>query len=150
MFDVPRGSLAWTAVGATAGRWRGPWKERWPGVSCLLWSSTVGRLTCWRPWPQGWMMALAEPPVSHSWPMAACPTAQTPSLLSPVCVGVVRTLSEYYQAGDSDCIQVWLSADADHFGFSAGDRGWGCGYRNFQMLLSALQRLETYAPVLQG
>lgn len=70
--------------------------------------------------------------------------------LSPVCAGVVRTLSKYYQAEDTDCFRVWLSADVDHFGSSVGDKGWGCGYRNFQMLLSALHRIETYASVLQG
>lgn len=63
---------------------------------------------------------------------------------------MVRTLSEYYQAEDTDCVHVWLSADADHFCSSVGDRGWGCGYRNLQMLLSALHRLETFASVLQG
>lgn len=62
----------------------------------------------------------------------------------------MRTLSEYYQAEDTDCVHVWLSADADHFCSSAGDRGWGCGYRNLQMLLSALHRLETFGSVLQG
>lgn len=70
--------------------------------------------------------------------------------LSPVCVGVLRTLSDYYRAENTDCAHVWLSADADHFGSSAGDKGWGCGYRNFQMLLSALHRIETYASVLRG
>uniref|UniRef100_H3D289 C2H2-type domain-containing protein n=1 Tax=Tetraodon nigroviridis TaxID=99883 RepID=H3D289_TETNG len=63
--------------------------------------------------------------------------------------GVVRSLWDYYQAENADGVQVWLSADADHFCSSAGDRGWGCGYRNFQMLLSALHRIEAYACVLQ-
>ncbi|CAG02778.1 unnamed protein product, partial [Tetraodon nigroviridis] len=68
-------------------------------------------------------------------------TTRTPS--------VVRSLWDYYQAENADGVQVWLSADADHFCSSAGDRGWGCGYRNFQMLLSALHRIEAYACVLQ-
>lgn len=67
-----------------------------------------------------------------------------------LCAGVVRALHEYYQTQDAHGVHVWLSADTDHFCASAGDRGWGCGYRNFQMLLSALLRLETYAGVLQG
>lgn len=151
------------AVGATADRWRGPWKEPWPRVSCPLRSSTVGGLTWWRLWPRGLMMAQPELPVSCS----ACrvclrssnvalliicskPCCTDTSPLSPVRVGVVRTLCEYYQAEKTDCVHVWLSADADHFCSSVGDRGWGCGYRNFQMLLSALHRIETYASVLQG
>ncbi|KAI3360685.1 hypothetical protein L3Q82_002555 [Scortum barcoo] len=63
--------------------------------------------------------------------------------------GVVRALHEYYQTECRDCVHVWLSADTDHYCSSAGDKGWGCGYRNFQMLLSSLHRIETYAPFLQ-
>lgn len=66
------------------------------------------------------------------------------------CAGVVRALYEYYQTEDTDCVHVWLSADTDHFCSSVGDKGWGCGYRNFQMLLSSLHRLERYAAILQG
>ncbi|XP_044214035.1 zinc finger-containing ubiquitin peptidase 1 [Thunnus albacares] len=63
--------------------------------------------------------------------------------------GLVRALYEYYQTECRDCVHVWLSADTDHFCSSAGDKGWGCGYRNFQMLLSSLHRIDTYAPFLQ-
>ncbi|XP_042345688.1 zinc finger-containing ubiquitin peptidase 1 [Plectropomus leopardus] len=63
--------------------------------------------------------------------------------------GVVTALSEYYQTDGRDCVHVWLSADTDHYCSSAGDKGWGCGYRNFQMLLSALHRIDAYAPFLQ-
>ncbi|KAM9352863.1 LOW QUALITY PROTEIN: zinc finger-containing ubiquitin peptidase 1 [Symphorus nematophorus] len=63
--------------------------------------------------------------------------------------GVVRALYEYYQTDCKDCVHVWLSADTDHYCSSAGDKGWGCGYRNFQMLLSCLHRIDTYAPVIQ-
>ncbi|CAJ1061493.1 zinc finger-containing ubiquitin peptidase 1 [Xyrichtys novacula] len=63
--------------------------------------------------------------------------------------GVIRALYEYYQTDCRDCIHVWLSAETDHFCSSTGDKGWGCGYRNFQMILSSLHRIDTYAPVLQ-
>ncbi|XP_044062458.1 zinc finger-containing ubiquitin peptidase 1 isoform X2 [Siniperca chuatsi] len=63
--------------------------------------------------------------------------------------GVVRALYEYYQTECRDCVRVWLSADTDHYCSSAGDKGWGCGYRNFQMLFSSLQRIDAYAPILQ-
>ncbi|XP_070767459.1 zinc finger-containing ubiquitin peptidase 1 isoform X2 [Enoplosus armatus] len=63
--------------------------------------------------------------------------------------GVVRALREYYQNECRDCVHVWLSADTDHYCSSAGDNGWGCGYRNFQMLLSSLHGIDSYAPLLQ-
>ncbi|XP_018521239.1 zinc finger-containing ubiquitin peptidase 1 isoform X1 [Lates calcarifer] len=63
--------------------------------------------------------------------------------------GVIRALYEYYQTECRDCVHVWLSADTDHYCSSVGDKGWGCGYRNFQMLISCLHRIDTYSPLLQ-
>ncbi|XP_015228420.1 PREDICTED: zinc finger with UFM1-specific peptidase domain protein isoform X1 [Cyprinodon variegatus] len=63
--------------------------------------------------------------------------------------GIIQALKDYYQAECRDCVHVWLSADTDHYSSSAGDTGWGCGYRNFQMLLSSLHRIETYSSALQ-
>ncbi|XP_037639495.1 zinc finger-containing ubiquitin peptidase 1 [Sebastes umbrosus] len=63
--------------------------------------------------------------------------------------GVVRALSEYYQTECRDCVHVWLSADTDHYCSSSGDKGWGCGYRNLQMLLSSLHTIDAYAPLIQ-
>ncbi|KAM9424557.1 zinc finger-containing ubiquitin peptidase 1 isoform 2-T4 [Pholidichthys leucotaenia] len=63
--------------------------------------------------------------------------------------GVLGALYDYYQTKCRDCVHVWLSADTDHYCSSAGDHGWGCGYRNFQMLLSALHRLDGYSSLLQ-
>ncbi|XP_061839095.1 zinc finger-containing ubiquitin peptidase 1 isoform X2 [Nerophis lumbriciformis] len=60
--------------------------------------------------------------------------------------GVMAALYEYYQIECRECVHVWLSADTDHYCSSTGDKGWGCGYRNFQMLLSSLLRIEMYAP----
>lgn len=62
--------------------------------------------------------------------------------------GVLQALHEYYQTEARDCVHVWLSADTDHYCSSEGDKGWGCGYRNFQMLLSSLLRLEDYTASL--
>ncbi|XP_061631384.1 zinc finger-containing ubiquitin peptidase 1 isoform X2 [Phyllopteryx taeniolatus] len=63
--------------------------------------------------------------------------------------GVIGALCQYYQTECRDCVHVWLSADTDHYCSSLGDKGWGCGYRNFQMLLSSLFRLDTYASSFQ-
>ncbi|XP_059195964.1 zinc finger-containing ubiquitin peptidase 1 isoform X2 [Centropristis striata] len=62
--------------------------------------------------------------------------------------GVVRALYEYYQTECRDSVHVWLSAETDHYCSSAGDKGWGCGYRNLQMLLSSLHTIDVYAPFL--
>nr|XP_046158613.1 zinc finger-containing ubiquitin peptidase 1 isoform X2 [Oncorhynchus gorbuscha] len=62
--------------------------------------------------------------------------------------GVLGALYVYYQREARGCVHVWLSADTDHFCSSEGDKGWGCGYRNFQMLLSSLQRMEPYTTCL--
>ncbi|XP_022609392.1 zinc finger with UFM1-specific peptidase domain protein [Seriola dumerili] len=63
--------------------------------------------------------------------------------------GVVTALYEYYQTECRDVAHVWLSADTDHYCSSAGDKGWGCGYRNFQMLVSCLHRIDMYLTCLQ-
>uniref|UniRef100_A0A673LWA9 Zinc finger-containing ubiquitin peptidase 1 n=1 Tax=Sinocyclocheilus rhinocerous TaxID=307959 RepID=A0A673LWA9_9TELE len=58
--------------------------------------------------------------------------------------GLMEALCRYYQKYASDCAHVWLCAETDHYSSSEGDKGWGCGYRNFQMLLSSLHRMEQY------
>lgn len=50
--------------------------------------------------------------------------------------------------------QVYLCSTVDHHASSFGDKGWGCGYRNLQMLLSSLQCHSSFSeclkPVLGG
>ncbi|XP_048881084.1 zinc finger-containing ubiquitin peptidase 1 [Brienomyrus brachyistius] len=60
--------------------------------------------------------------------------------------GVMSALYKHYVRQGHDIVHVWLSAETDHFSCSEGDRGWGCGYRNYQMLQSSLQNMELYAP----
>ncbi|XP_051880218.1 zinc finger-containing ubiquitin peptidase 1 isoform X2 [Pristis pectinata] len=59
-------------------------------------------------------------------------------------LGLMRVLNEYYQRNGTDIKHVYLCAETDHYHSSAGDKGWGCGYRNFQMLLSSLMKMEPY------
>ncbi|XP_067304506.1 zinc finger-containing ubiquitin peptidase 1 [Pseudorasbora parva] len=59
--------------------------------------------------------------------------------------GLMEALYRYYQRNASDFTRVWLCAETDHYSSSEGDKGWGCGYRNFQMLLSSLHRMEQYS-----
>ncbi|KAM6279609.1 zinc finger-containing ubiquitin peptidase 1 [Porphyrio hochstetteri] len=63
--------------------------------------------------------------------------------------GVIEALCKYYQNENKDVRHVWLSAGVDHFHSSLGDRGWGCGYRNFQMLLSSLLQNSSYNDCLR-
>ncbi|XP_055981130.1 zinc finger-containing ubiquitin peptidase 1 [Sorex fumeus] len=64
--------------------------------------------------------------------------------------GIIEALYRYYQNAATDVRRVWLSAVVDHFHSSFGDKGWGCGYRNFQMLLSSLLQNDAYADCLKG
>uniref|UniRef100_A0A3B3R296 Zinc finger-containing ubiquitin peptidase 1 n=1 Tax=Paramormyrops kingsleyae TaxID=1676925 RepID=A0A3B3R296_9TELE len=64
--------------------------------------------------------------------------------------GVMSALYEHYVREGHDVVHVWLSAETDHYSCSEGDRGWGCGYRNFQMLQSSLQNMQLYAPCVSG
>uniref|UniRef100_UPI00358E1950 zinc finger-containing ubiquitin peptidase 1 isoform X2 n=1 Tax=Myxine glutinosa TaxID=7769 RepID=UPI00358E1950 len=38
----------------------------------------------------------------------------------------------------------WIAAETSHYRAGPGDVGWGCGYRNLQMLLSCLARLQHF------
>ncbi|XP_054674923.1 zinc finger-containing ubiquitin peptidase 1 isoform X1 [Grus americana] len=63
--------------------------------------------------------------------------------------GVIEALCKYYQNENKDVRHVWLSTGVDHFHSSLGDRGWGCGYRNFQMILSSLLQNSLYNDCLR-
>ncbi|XP_069742887.1 zinc finger-containing ubiquitin peptidase 1 [Narcine bancroftii] len=58
--------------------------------------------------------------------------------------GLMRALYEYYQRNGTYINHVYLCTETDHYHASVGDKGWGCGYRNFQMLLSSLMKMEPY------
>ncbi|XP_078398358.1 zinc finger-containing ubiquitin peptidase 1 isoform X2 [Cetorhinus maximus] len=58
--------------------------------------------------------------------------------------GLIRALNEYYQRNGAEIRHVFLCAETDHYHASLGDKGWGCGYRNFQMLFSSLMKMEGY------
>ena len=65
-------------------------------------------------------------------------------------LGIIEALHRYYQNTATDVRCVWLSTVVDHFHSSFGDKGWGCGYRNFQMLLSSLLQNDVYGDCLKG
>jgi hypothetical protein len=41
-----------------------------------------------------------------------------------------------------------VSGPTDHFATDKGDEGWGCGYRNIQMMCSNLLHYEVYKKAL--
>lgn len=45
-------------------------------------------------------------------------------------------------------IKTLLCSSIDHYASSYGDKGWGCGYRNLQMILSSLLQNTTYHEAL--
>ncbi|GCC36181.1 zinc finger-containing ubiquitin peptidase 1 isoform X1 [Chiloscyllium punctatum] len=64
--------------------------------------------------------------------------------------GLIKMLNDYYQKNGAEIRHVFLCAETDHYHASLGDKGWGCGYRNFQMLLSSLLKMEGYKRDLHG
>ncbi|XP_061430905.1 zinc finger-containing ubiquitin peptidase 1 isoform X1 [Lethenteron reissneri] len=67
--------------------------------------------------------------------------------------GLTAALARVYGTGAAvrDVARVWLAADTSHYRGDGGDRGWGCGYRNLQMLMSSLARLDRFSFLgLQG
>ena len=46
--------------------------------------------------------------------------------------------------------QLHTAANTDHYASSYGDKGWGCGYRNLQMVLSCLLHNSHFRDVLAG
>ncbi|XP_071517423.1 zinc finger-containing ubiquitin peptidase 1-like isoform X3 [Panulirus ornatus] len=55
-------------------------------------------------------------------------------------LGPIKAVSE----GTNNVKGTYLCTTVDHYGSTYGDRGWGCGYRNIQMLLSCLQHHTGY------
>eukprot|EP00057_Strongylocentrotus_purpuratus_P001957 XP_003723558.1 PREDICTED: zinc finger with UFM1-specific peptidase domain protein [Strongylocentrotus purpuratus] len=51
---------------------------------------------------------------------------------------IIPRLLDYYNNKVHGVSFARLSYNLDHFSSSMGDSGWGCGYRNIQMMLSAL------------
>lgn len=65
-----------------------------------------------------------------------------------LCEGIIPQLHHRYEMGVSGTKAAWLAIDTDHYASTVGDAGWGCGYRNLQMLISALLRMDIYRPVM--
>ena len=61
--------------------------------------------------------------------------------------GAIESLLCSYRLFTPAC-RFYLSSDTPHFSYSYGDRGWGCGYRNIQMIVGSLLRSDRYKGVM--
>jgi len=43
-----------------------------------------------------------------------------------------------FSAGSTNVVSTFMCTTVDHYASTYGDKGWGCGYRNMQMLISSL------------
>ena len=59
-------------------------------------------------------------------------------------LGVIKNLYDQYVKGVAGLKKFSLCCELTHFGISIADRGWGCGYRNLQMLISSLLEHDCY------
>jgi len=65
------------------------------------------------------------------------------TLLGYIYLGIVKAVDAHYKTiRDSRC---WLSRDTAHIYSTVEDLGWGCGYRNAQMMISCLLDDPVYA-----
>ncbi|XP_050664662.1 zinc finger-containing ubiquitin peptidase 1-like isoform X2 [Leptidea sinapis] len=58
--------------------------------------------------------------------------------------GILERIGQL-NASNPAVVRWYLCSAVDHYASTYGDRGWGCGYRNMQMLLSSLLRHPAYA-----
>lgn len=58
-------------------------------------------------------------------------------------VGLVPKVRAISQAC-SNVVNTWMCSTVDHYASTYGDKGWGCGYRNMQMLISSLLQHTGY------
>ena len=64
--------------------------------------------------------------------------------------GIVLVLERYYtRTKPAGVTSVSLSAPTNHICSTPSDFGWGCGYRNIQMVMSSLLSLEPYTSILK-
>uniref|UniRef100_A0A0C9RFI8 Znf1 protein n=1 Tax=Biomphalaria glabrata TaxID=6526 RepID=A0A0C9RFI8_BIOGL len=59
--------------------------------------------------------------------------------------GLIQKLETLYRTQARQGQSAILCSPADHYSASYGDKGWGCGYRNFQMILSCLSSSPEFA-----
>ncbi|XP_072945045.1 zinc finger-containing ubiquitin peptidase 1-like [Epargyreus clarus] len=61
--------------------------------------------------------------------------------------GILERIAQL-NAQNPSIAKTYLCSAVDHYASTYGDRGWGCGYRNMQMVLSSLARQPAFAAAL--
>lgn len=57
--------------------------------------------------------------------------------------GIIKVINDYY--GSTKGCRYWLSQETAHVHSTVEDLGWGCGYRNIQMMISCLLTHPLYS-----
>ncbi|KAL0870931.1 hypothetical protein ABMA27_004759 [Loxostege sticticalis] len=63
--------------------------------------------------------------------------------------GILERIAQL-NAQNPSIVKTYLCSGVDHYASTYGDRGWGCGYRNMQMVLSSLLKYPPYAALLSS
>ncbi|XP_049876021.1 zinc finger-containing ubiquitin peptidase 1-like [Pectinophora gossypiella] len=61
--------------------------------------------------------------------------------------GILERISQL-NAQNPSIVKTYLCSAVDHYASTYGDRGWGCGYRNMQMVVSSLMKHPPYMNLL--
>ena len=65
--------------------------------------------------------------------------------------GIIEALHKFYANNPKSVERYWLCSPVDHFSSTFSDKGWGCGYRNLQMVLSSLAQKDIFKePLFNG
>ena len=62
--------------------------------------------------------------------------------------GLIQKVHDLFRMQSRPGQSVLLCSPTDHFSGAYGDKGWGCGYRNCQMLMSCLVQNSKFAKLL--
>lgn len=66
------------------------------------------------------------------------------------CTKSVAARVSNLSAASAGVTKSYVCSSIDHYASSYGDKGWGCGYRNIQMMLSSLFQNPNYSEMLRA
>lgn len=66
-----------------------------------------------------------------------------------ICSDVYETLESYLEKSLKSKTRIWIASHTYFIGRGPGDSGWGCGYRNIQMLISNLNKNSRFKEFMQ-
>jgi zinc finger-containing ubiquitin peptidase 1 len=66
------------------------------------------------------------------------------------CTKLVAARVSNLSASSAGVTKSYVCSSIDHYASSYGDKGWGCGYRNIQMMLSSLFQNPNYSEMLRA